>query len=96
MICFVRFFNNTASPVISVISDDRKIFSDILQDTFSPYTTLTVGRREITILQNNDKIYIKTYISLPLYGYITVLVQDAGISVINDVKPHSKSYKNPF
>lgn len=84
MYCFSRFVNDTESPTISVIIDDSLIFRDILKNHRTEYRALNAGTRAVQILQNNDKPYLCTAISLPPYKYCTVTVKNTAVSITLD------------
>ncbi len=94
MRCLVRFTNNTSSPVISVILDERCIFTDIISECTSPYIAVSAGTREMTVLQNNDRVYLKACISLSADNYFTVILKDDEIIVLTEntsITPHKNS-----
>jgi len=82
MICFTRFINDTDSPVITVSVDDSRVFSDVIKGSATPCTALETGTREITVLQNNNKLLIDKIISLPPFEYATVIITQKEIFVV--------------
>ncbi len=84
MYCFSRFVNDTTFPSVSVITDDRAVFGDILKGETTPYRALSAGTRMVSVLQNNGKAYINASISLPPYKYCTIVIKNTGICVRED------------
>ncbi len=76
MAAYLQIKNLSDYPVISVLADEKKIFRDVLQNQTTSYKPLYEGRTDFTIIQNTEKPFLNTTLSLYPSLYYTLTIHN--------------------
>ena len=64
MASYIKFFNDTSHPVISVYEGDFLIADCILKNSSSDTIKINYGSLDLTFRDNREKVFLRLWVSL--------------------------------